>query len=57
LLLLEIDPDALGVQVRHEGEGELFPHVYGAIPLDAVVRVAPLERDAAGAFAFPPDLA
>lgn len=57
LLLLEIDPAALGAEVRHEGEDELFPHVYGAIPLDAVTRVAHFEQDAAGGFAFPSDLA
>jgi len=57
LLLLEIDPDELDAQVRWEGADERFPHVYGAIPLDAVNRVAPLERDASGRFAFPADLA
>lgn len=57
LLLLEIDPGELDAEVRWEGEEERFPHVYGAIPLDAVGRVAPLERDASGRFAFPPELA
>lgn len=43
LRLLVIDParlDAAGLQVREEpapGSGELFPHLYGALPLEAVL--------------------
>jgi beta-hydroxylase len=38
LMLVEIDLDTLGDAVRWEPSrgGALFPHVYGAIPLDAV---------------------
>jgi uncharacterized protein (DUF952 family) len=45
LLLLEIDEAALGDKVAREdstGRGEQFPHVYGGIPLRAVLRTAPL---------------
>ncbi len=48
LLLLTIDPALLGDTVRYEAPAEApngperFPHVYGSIPLDAVVRVTPL---------------
>lgn len=55
LVLLEIDETALGDKVVREdstGRGEKFPHVYGPIPLRAVVRVAPLV-ETAGGFRFP----
>jgi uncharacterized protein (DUF952 family) len=42
LVLLHIDPTRLGAQVRYEnleGGEELFPHVYGPIPVTAVVDV------------------
>jgi uncharacterized protein (DUF952 family) len=38
LLLLTIDPDRLGVELRVEGG---FPHVYGPVPVAAVVDVSP----------------
>lgn len=45
LLLLRIDAARLEAEVRYEnleGGSELFPHVYGAIPVSAVVDVSPL---------------
>ena len=44
LQLLAVDADAAGDALRWEPSrgGALFPHVYGAVPLDAVVRVDPL---------------
>lgn len=47
LLLLTIDPQRLrtaGLEVRHEpalGSGELFPHLYGPLPLEAVLLAQP----------------
>ena len=41
LVLLDVDVDALDVELRREdtvGGGERFPHVYGSIPLAAIVR-------------------
>jgi uncharacterized protein (DUF952 family) len=55
LILLEIDDAALGDTVKREdstGRGEQFPHVYGTIPLHAVVRAAPFVETAAG-FTWP----
>jgi uncharacterized protein (DUF952 family) len=51
LLLLEVDEAVLGDTVKRDdsaGRGEQFPHVYAAIPLAAVKRVAPLVETAAG---------
>ena len=48
MCLLVIDPDKLGVAVIAEnltGGQELFPHIYGAIPVSAVVDVVALVRD------------
>jgi len=47
LVLLEIETDALDVPVVEEppapGITETFPHVYGAIPVAAVVGARPLD--------------
>lgn len=48
LALLRIDPSRLGAEVVVEppfpGAVEHFPHVYGALPLDAVVSATPWRR-------------
>ena len=44
LVVLEIDPAALTSEVRAEnleGGTELFPHIYGPLPVAAVMRVIP----------------
>ena len=46
LVLLHIDPALIGAEIRYENlesGSELFPHVYGPIPVEAVVKVTPLE--------------
>lgn len=53
VVVLEVSTDDLDIDVRYEnldGGGELFLHVYGALPLGAVVAIHPLERDSAGEF-------
>jgi len=56
LVLLRVDPEALGAALRWEPSrgGRLFPHLYGPLPLSAVLRVdeLPLGRD--GRHRFPP---
>lgn len=57
LLLLEIDTDRLKPELRYDkvaGVGT-FPHLYGAINLDAINRAIKFEPDAAGEFRWPAD--
>jgi uncharacterized protein (DUF952 family) len=46
LHVAEVDLDALGQQVKWEPSrgGQLFPHLYGPLPLNAVVAYGPLHR-------------
>ncbi|MBA4048384.1 MAG: DUF952 domain-containing protein [Sphingomonas sp.] len=55
LWVAAIDLAALGEAVRWEPSrgGQLFPHIYAALPMAAVVAHAPLTRDAAGAVVLP----
>ncbi len=50
LHVAEVDLDVLGDAVKWEESrgGQSFPHIYGALPLDAVVAYGPLHRDDAG---------
>ena len=55
LLLIAVDEDALGPDLRYERSrgGELFPHVYGPLPLSAVRWVKPLPLNSDGRHVFP----
>jgi uncharacterized protein (DUF952 family) len=55
LMLVAVDLSRLGDSVRWEPArgGELFPHIYGRLPVAAVVAVAALEREADGAVRLP----
>jgi len=67
LLLLVLDPERLGVEVKWEpgvhGDPEAmrFPHAYGPVPVSAVLAVEPYRPDAEGRFGAPrlpdPDVA
>lgn len=56
ILLLTVDALALGDALKWEPsrKGQLFPHLYGALPIDAVIRVVPLSLGADGRHVFPP---
>lgn len=56
LSLLVIDPSLVGAEVRYEnleGGEELFPHVYGRLPVESVVRVMTLNANTAGRIWLP----
>jgi uncharacterized protein (DUF952 family) len=48
IVLLVIDPARVGSEVRVEGGGEQFPHIYGPLPLDAVIETLPVPVDQDG---------
>jgi uncharacterized protein (DUF952 family) len=56
LVVLVIDSGKLGVPVVFEspapGEQE-FPHIYGPVPISAVIRVVEVTKDQAGRFILP----
>jgi uncharacterized protein (DUF952 family) len=53
LILLEVDEAKVKPEVRYEvaANGEDFPHIYGPLNLDAVVRVLPFDPDSIEPFA------
>lgn len=55
LVLLAVDADRLGAALKWEQSrgGALFPHLYGGLPLEAVVRVDDLPRGPDGRHVFP----
>lgn len=55
LHVVAVDLEALGDAVRWEPSrgGQLFPHIYGDLPLSVAVAYGPLERDDAGAAKLP----
>jgi uncharacterized protein (DUF952 family) len=56
LVLLTVDPAALGAALRWEPSrgGQLFPHLYGTLPREAVRRVTTLPLGADGLHTFQP---
>ena len=56
LVLVAVAADKLGERLKWEPSrgGALFPHLYGELPLAAVLRVDPLPLEASGRHAFPP---
>ena len=55
LVLVAVDAARLGPALKYETSrgGALFPHLYGPMPLSAVVWTKPLPLDAAGIHEFP----
>jgi thiosulfate/3-mercaptopyruvate sulfurtransferase len=58
LEVLHIDPARTGAELREEpvapGSDELFPHLYGPVPIDAVVAATRWVRDSGGTWHRPP---
>ena len=55
LMLVAVDGDALGDALKWEPSrgGELFPHLYAALPLSVVLWARPLADEIEGRRAFP----
>ena len=66
LVLLVIDPSKLEAELKweppaepeptHAREGELFPHIYGPLNLEAVINIIPFEPKTDGYFFLPETL-
>lgn len=54
LVLLHVDVAKVAPELRYEGEGTGFPHIYGALDVAAVIHVQQYALGAGGAFP-PPD--
>ena len=59
LLLVAVDGAMLGEALKYEPSrgGDLFPHLYARLPMDAVLSERPLPVGADGKHAFPEDFA
>ncbi len=55
LLLVSVQAQSLGADLRYESSrgGQLFPHLYGDLPLSAVLTSEPLPLNDAGRHVFP----
>jgi uncharacterized protein (DUF952 family) len=55
LMLVDVDLSQLGDTVRWEParDGQLFPHIYGRLSVEAVPSIEPLELTADGAVKLP----
>jgi uncharacterized protein (DUF952 family) len=53
LLLVAVSTDMLDVRWEPSRGGDLFPHLYGHLPLTAVRWAKPLPLDASGQHVFP----
>ena len=58
LVLVAADGASLGEVLKYEPsrDGDLFPHLYGSLPLTAVLWVRPLPLGADGHHIFPEDV-
>ncbi|MBW4634525.1 MAG: DUF952 domain-containing protein [Iphinoe sp. HA4291-MV1] len=58
LVLLCIDSKKVQPEIRYEGieGGELFPHIYGALNIDAVFKVINFEPGEDGLFTLPEEI-
>lgn len=59
LLLVAVDPERLGTALKWEVSrgGELFPHLYAALPTSAVIWARPLPLGPDGVHVFPEEMA
>lgn len=59
LVLVSVDPLQLGEQLKWEPSrgGDLFPHLYGPLPVTAAAKVDALPLNDQGTHVFPPGVA
>ncbi|MBD2742506.1 DUF952 domain-containing protein [Coleofasciculus sp. FACHB-1120] len=59
LVLLCLESEAVEAEIRYEGfdEGECFPHIYGALNINAVLQVLDFPPGEDGCFELPPEIA
>jgi uncharacterized protein (DUF952 family) len=59
LVLVAVDGDSLAEALKYEPsrDGDLFPHLYGPLPLTSVLSVRPLPLKPDGNHIFPEDVA
>jgi uncharacterized protein (DUF952 family) len=56
LVLLCIAPDRVTAEIKYEpADGQLFPHIYGALNVDAIVNVVDFPSNSDGSFTLPAD--
>ncbi|HLO50497.1 MAG TPA: DUF952 domain-containing protein [Kamptonema sp.] len=54
LILLYIESERVQSEVKYEeADGDIFPHIYGTLNLDAVVKVIEFESSTGGQFELP----
>src|ERR1700730_13150601 len=55
LILLVIDPQKVTASIKYEdaGNGKVYPHIYGPLNLEALIKVASFEPLADGRFSLP----
>lgn len=56
LLLVTVAVAGLHIRWEPSRGGDLFPHLYGELPLSAVLKVELLPLGPSGTHAFPPDI-
>lgn len=49
-VLLELDCERIAAPIVYEDAGKIFPHIYGALDVEAVRHVHPVSRDERGRF-------
>jgi uncharacterized protein (DUF952 family) len=59
LLLIAVDGKTLGAELKYEASrgGDLFPHLYGELPMSRVRWIMPLRLGSEGNHLFPEDMA
>jgi uncharacterized protein (DUF952 family) len=58
VIILVIDCDRVTSEIRYEGVDphNLFPHIYGELNIDAVIKAVDLETNIDGVFVMPKEL-